>query len=102
MSSLVVARFYPRKDAESAVEAILRGMVTHTRREPGCQRYDFYRSATATGERIFCLIEAYADDAAIQAHRETEHYKQYRATIMDLLAQPIDVVRLEALDVREG
>jgi quinol monooxygenase YgiN len=47
---------------------------------------------------MFCLVERYADDASIQAHRETEHYKDYRARIMDLLERPIDVTLLEPLD----
>ena len=35
----------------------------------------------------------------VQAHRETAHYKAYRASIMDLLALPIDVTLLQPLDV---
>ncbi len=100
MSQLVLARFFPKSGQESRVEALLRGMVTSTRREPGCIRYDLYRASTA-GASLFCLIERYADQAAIQAHRETPHYKNYRAGIADLLAQPIDVLMLDALDAQE-
>jgi quinol monooxygenase YgiN len=121
MSPLVLARFFPKPGAERRVEVILRGMVASTRQEPGCRRYDFYRTTVAAGgtsaaaadatkaaggttaaasSTIFCLIEQYAGEEAIQAHRETPHYKSYRASIADLLAQPIDVARLEALDVR--
>ncbi len=82
------------------MEAILRGMVVSTRREPGCLQYDLYRTGAA-GTAAFCLIERYADQAAIESHRETPHYKSYRANIAELLAQPIEVTRLEALDVRE-
>jgi hypothetical protein len=49
-----------------------------------------------------CLIEAYRDEAAQQAHRETEHYKAYRATIVDLLAEPIQVTILNGVDVVSG
>lgn len=114
MSPLVLARFFPKPGAERRVEAILRGMVASTRQEPGCRRYDFYRTSVAAGgetkaaggtaaaasSTVFCLIEQYAGEEAIQAHRETSHYRSYRASIADLLAQPIDVARLEALDVR--
>ncbi|MGH8228950.1 MAG: putative quinol monooxygenase [Steroidobacteraceae bacterium] len=99
MSPLVVARFAPQAGHEARVQAILEGMVVSTRAEPGCRRYDLYRSAAA-GSTLFCLIEQYADEAAIEAHRQTPHYKAYRESIAELLASPIDVTRLDPLDVR--
>jgi quinol monooxygenase YgiN len=100
MTPLVLARFVPKPAQEPRVEAILRGMVASTREEPGCRRYDLYRT-TVAGSTVFCLIERYADQAAIQAHRETRAYKEYRANIADLLAHPIEVSVLDALDARE-
>lgn len=100
MSVTVLARFVAKTGEEARVEAILRGMVAPTRREPGCRRYDLYRT-TANGTTVFCLIERYTGEEAIQAHREAVHYKAYRASIADLLAVPIEVTRLEALDARE-
>ena len=99
MSSIVIARFFPKQGSEACVESTLREMVVHTRNEPGCRRYDLYQSSPASAEKTFALIEQYADQAAIQAHRETPHYKAYRANIMDLLARPIDVTILDPLDV---
>jgi quinol monooxygenase YgiN len=98
MAALVFVRFFPKPGQEGAVESILRGMIANTRREPGCRRYDFYRSALAPSGTMFCLVERYADDASVQAHRETQHYRDYRARIMDLLERPIDVTLLEPLD----
>ncbi len=100
MASLVFVRFFPKTGLEAQVESILRGMVVSTRKEPGCRRYDLYRSGAAAAGTVFCLIERYADDAAVQAHRETTHYKDYRARIMDLLERPIEVTMLEALDAQ--
>jgi quinol monooxygenase YgiN len=102
MSSIVIVRFFPKQGSEARVESILREMVVHTRNEPGCRRYDLYRSAPASAEHTFALIEQYADQAAIQAHRETPHYKAYRASIMELLAKPIDVAIVDPLDVRRA
>jgi quinol monooxygenase YgiN len=100
VSTTVVAQFFPKSSKEAQVEAILRGMVAPTRAEPGCGRYDLYRSGTGL-DAGFCLIECYVDQAAIEAHRQTEHYKAYRAVIVDLLAKPIDVAILQSLDSRE-
>lgn len=102
MSVLVLVRFFPHPGQEGRVESLLRGMVAKTRQEPGCRRYDLFQAAAAPGARIFCLIEKYADQAAVQAHRETPHYKEYRANITTLLAQPIEVTMLEPLDARDG
>lgn len=100
MSPLVFVRFFPRPGQEALVEKVLRNMVVHTRQEPGCRRYDLYEAPGAAGARVFCLIERYADATAQQAHRETAHYKDYRATIMDALERPIEVTLLEPLDER--
>ena len=100
MGPLIFVRFEPKEGQESRVEALLRDMVVKTRQEPGNLRYDLFQATSAAGRRIFCLIERYADDAARQAHRATEHYKAYRAEVVDLLAEPIAVIDLDPLDAQ--
>ena len=92
----VVATFSPKENRESDVERILQGKVGPTRREPGCLRYELY--AVAGAEQQFVLLEAYADQGALEAHRATEHYKSYRSRIADLLKEPIRVLVLDAID----
>jgi quinol monooxygenase YgiN len=92
----VVATFIPKQGQEREVEDILRGMVGPTRKESGCLRYELYASAGI--EPQFVLIEAYAGQPALEAHRATEHYKSYRARIGDALKEPIKVVVLNAID----
>jgi quinol monooxygenase YgiN len=75
-------------------------MVPATRSESGCRRYDLFRSTDAVGGPLFFLIENYGDDAAIQSHRETLHYKAYRANILPLLERPPEVQVLEIIDAR--
>ena len=96
----VFVRFFVKPGAEASAESILRRMVAATRAEPGCRCYDLFRSLTPDGSLLLVLIEQYRDDAAIAAHRETSHYKVYRSEIPELLSQPIEVTRLEPLDVR--
>jgi quinol monooxygenase YgiN len=98
MSNTIIARFVASPGNEQQVEGILREMVVHTRREPGCLQYDLF--GTQGNSAGFCLIERYTDPAAIEAHRASAHYKAYRAAIMDLLSAPIDVSILEPLDSR--
>jgi quinol monooxygenase YgiN len=93
---IVFASFRPGPGKEDEVEALLSWMVGHTRTEPGCERYDLYR---APGDgTTFHLFERYRDDAALEAHRASEHYVEYRRKVTDLLEAPIDVLVLDALD----
>jgi quinol monooxygenase YgiN len=93
----VIASFSPKHDQQQAVEDILRGMAAASRNEPGCLRYDLYR--TADGPALFTLFETYRAPAALEAHRATEHYRAFRARIGDMLTQPVQVQVLQALDV---
>lgn len=93
----IVATFVPKSGKEREVEAILRGMVSPTRGELGCIRYDLYRNEA---ERVsFVLFEIYKDQSALQFHRDSAHYKTYRANIADLLNEAIQVAVLHDLDV---
>ena len=44
------------------------------------------------------LFEVYKDSAALDFHRTTSHYKNYRAKIADLLDKPIEVKVLTSID----
>jgi quinol monooxygenase YgiN len=90
---MVFASFVPHDGNVDAVREILRGMRISTRQEPGCEQYDLF-NASNDGTPSFHLIERYTDADALQAHRDSDHYKAYRAAIPDLLDGPIGVVVL--------
>lgn len=96
---VVFATFRLAEGKRDAVLEILDDMVEHTRAEPGNEIYDLYSSSGDEGQR-FHLFERYRDEEALQAHRDSDHYKRYRATIPDHLAEPIGVVVLSEVDVR--
>ena len=98
--TLVIARFLPKAGSEPQVEEILREMVVKTRQEPGNEIYDLFKSVSDGGIH-FVLLERYADDAALQFHRDSPHYKDYRINIMPLLENPIAVSILEPMDMRD-
>jgi len=64
-----------RLGEEAGVERILQAMIPHTRAEPGCIRYDVLRATD--DPRRFLLVEVYKDDAALQAHADSDHFKRY-------------------------
>lgn len=54
--------------------------------EPGNRRFDVLQSADDPSH--FVLYEAYENAAEAARHKETEHYKKWRETVADWMAQP--------------
>jgi quinol monooxygenase YgiN len=91
----VIARFAALPEKRSDLRALLEGMVAPTRSEPGCRSYNLYE-VPADGDLV--LIERYDDQAALEHHRTTEHYLNYRAQLSPLLVSPISVSVLAPVD----
>jgi quinol monooxygenase YgiN len=53
----------------------IRILQEHSRREPGCLMYIGHQSTE--NPRKFLFYEQYRDEAALQAHRNSAHFKQY-------------------------
>src|ERR1700733_2468441 len=98
-SIAVIARFTPRPESREALHTLLEGMTTPTRAEHGCRTYDLYESVDG-GD--FVLLERYRSRSALEEHRGSTHYQNYRAEVSGLLAKPIDVTVLDALDEASG
>lgn len=54
--------------------------------EPGNCRFDVLQSPDDTTQ--FVLYEAYASEDDALAHKQTQHYLQWRATVTDWMAEP--------------
>lgn len=59
--------------------------------EPGCARFDIMQ--TVDDPTRFLLVEIYRTADAQAAHRETEHYKTWRDTVADMMAEPRSAVK---------
>ena len=55
-------------------------------REPGNRRFDVLQSADNPTQ--FVLYEAYESAAEAAKHKETAHYKKWRDTVADWMAEP--------------
>ncbi len=64
------------------LQALLSGMAPSCRAEPGNLRWDIWQDH-ANLER-FVLDELYIDSAAVDAHRQTPHFKDYASKINTL------------------
>lgn len=63
----------------------------HSIQEPGIARFDVVQQRDDPTR--FVLVEVYRDDAAAAAHKETAHYKKWRDTVADMMAEPRSSVK---------
>jgi quinol monooxygenase YgiN len=61
--------------AEEKCREYIRLLQEHSRKEPGCVQYVGHQSSD--DPRRFLFYEVYKDQAALQAHRDSPHFKQY-------------------------
>jgi len=54
-------------------------------KEPGC--HEFNISVSDKDPNHVLLFEVYDNPAALEAHRATDHFKKYAATVKDLVAK---------------
>ncbi len=63
---------------------------TGTRTEPGNKRFDVIQAVDDPAR--FMLYEVFASQEAVEAHRQTAHYKVWRAKVDAWMAQPRELV----------
>jgi autoinducer 2-degrading protein len=54
--------------------------------EPGCLRFDVIQDRDDPNR--FYYYEVYRDEAALEAHRQTAHFKRYSEAVQPWLAKP--------------
>jgi quinol monooxygenase YgiN len=54
-------------------------------KEPGCKRFDIINLASDPNH--FFLYEVYENEAALKAHRETDHFKKFAAAAAKMVAK---------------
>jgi len=95
----VLASFFPKNDKNNEVKETILAMVDPTRSEEGNEIYNFYEEKNNKGKIIsFHLFEVYKSSAALDFHRNTSHYKNYRSKIVNFLERPIEVKVLNSVD----
>ena len=70
---------------EDFIQASVRNHLASVQ-EDGNQRFDVLQSATDPCQ--FVLYEAYASAEAAAAHKNTAHYREWRDSVADWMAEP--------------
>ena len=68
-------------DLQKFVEALKENGAA-TIKETGCLQFDFSTSVSNPNQIV--IYEVYENEAAVQAHRASDHHKKYLATIKDV------------------
>ena len=66
-----------------------------TRDEPGCFRFDILQNSDDSN--LFHLYEVYEDEAALDAHRNAPHYKEWRSTVQGWFEGDIERVAMTTI-----
>jgi quinol monooxygenase YgiN len=74
MVSMIVRLRFTSEDHHEMTE-VLEQLATASRREPGCVSYVPHWSDDDSNTVV--IYEQYKDSAALEAHRQTPHFKQY-------------------------
>ena len=86
MTLLHTAHLKVREDVmELFRERLLRHARTSVECELGCHVFDIHQEAK--DPTLFMLIEVYADEAALDAHRKSSHYLQFRDDVKDWVVE---------------
>lgn len=75
MSYVVCVRWEAKEGEEEAVAAAIERLAAASSAEPGVQHYLAHRDPS--DPRAFLIYERYDDEAACEAHIETDHFKQF-------------------------
>ena len=82
---IVLAVLWKAKAGQEAeAERILRALTLEARKEPGCLMFQVHRHRERKGELF--IYEQYKDDAALEFHRNTPHFKQLARTELPKVA----------------
>ena len=75
MAVVISSKWLVRPGEEKAVAAAAAALVEATRQEPGCLLIQPHRDPGDA--RVFYFYEQWADQAALDAHCETEHFRRF-------------------------
>ena len=91
----VIAVLIAQVGKEAEVQALLGGLADASREEEGCIEYGFYRDR-ADATRILAF-EIWADQAALDFHFNTEHFKSAIGRLETLLATEPVITQCEKI-----
>ncbi len=91
----VVARLVPAPSKAQALAEAIGSILADVRREPGCLAYAAHESRDVPG--VIVMIEAWADQAALDAHAAAPAFTRLAARFDTLLGELPAIERLRLI-----
>ena len=92
----IVAKLKVQQGKESEFEKVFlnlrEGVLAN---EHGCKLYELYRMKD--DPQTYVVMERYTDDAAVDQHRKTDHFRAAGKQFQSILAGPPEVTMLQAV-----
>ena len=92
---LVLVYAHVKNESIEAFKAASLENARNSVKEPGIARFDVIQAQHDPAH--FLLYEAYQDEAAAAAHKETAHYKTWRDAVADMMAEQRRGVKYNSL-----
>ena len=86
MSLTVIVTLTAKPGSEARLRGSLTGLAESTLAESGCLAYRVYTAADRPTS--LAIIEEWTDEAALQEHYGTPHFKEVAGQLDELLAEP--------------
>jgi quinol monooxygenase YgiN len=92
----LVATIKVKPGTGAQFEAVAKELIAKVRaNEPGCKLYVLHR---AEAPDTYVFLERYVDEAAIEAHRQTEHMKSIGKRMGEFMAGRPELLRLTEVE----
>jgi quinol monooxygenase YgiN len=92
----LVAEFQAKPSHETRLLDELNAMISPSEAEPGCLAYRPLVDPNTPGAMV--IIEQWQDEAALQHHFTTDHFRHVAAILDEILAEPFKLRRLTSND----
>jgi len=70
--------FIAKEGAEDKMKELLSAMVKPSKAEDGCEFYEIVQYEN--NRRKFMAVETWRDEAALDGHKASQHYKTYKSS----------------------
>lgn len=88
---IVQVHVHVKPDCIEAFRTATIDNASHSVQEAGIARFDVLQQQDDPSR--FVLVEVYRSMEATAAHKETDHYKRWRDTVADMMAEPRSSVK---------
>jgi quinol monooxygenase YgiN len=83
---VLAAKFTGKPERRGGIISLAATVAKPSRAEAGCISYDFYEQQPTSNEFLF--FEEWTDEAALDLHFQTSHFKKFMEQFPDLIQGP--------------